>query len=183
MKKIVLAIILFITMIPIVSAKEVTLVKEKISGVNTYYYDPDQETYRYLYAQKLILGENIGYCLEIGKDIFNNIYTMTESFDKADLDDKILNKIKLIAYYGYDYPGHDTDEYYMATQELIWRTISDPKISWIEKLTPSKVISVEKEKNEIRKLIDTHYITPSFQVENWKILEDAILGENVKRTP
>lgn len=175
MKKIVLAIILFITIIPIVSAKEVNLVKERINNITTYYYDSKGETYRFLYAQKLILGEDIGYCLEIGKDIFGNIYTGTESFDKLGVDNDVLEKIKLVAYYGYDYPGHDTDKYYMAAQELIWEAISNVKISWVENLTPSQVVSVEKEKKEIQKLIDTHYKKPSFN--NTEI--EYILGKEL----
>lgn len=175
MKKIVLSIILFIISIPLVSAKEVNLVRERISDITTYYYDPNEGTYRYLLAQKFLLGESIGYCLEIGKDIFGTVYTGTESFDKLDVDKSVLEKIQLIAYYGYDYPGHNTDKYYMATQELIWRAISNPKISWIEDLTPSKVISVENEKEEIQKLIDTHYKKPSF--DNTEI--DYSLGKEL----
>ena len=162
MKKIVLIIILFITMLSNVYAKEVKLVKEKISDITTYYYDPSEEKYRYLYAQKLLLDGNMGYCLEVGVDIIKDTYTCTESFENSGLNKDILEDIKLIAYYGYDYPGHNTDKYYLATQELIWKRISNPKVSWIRDLSPAKELVITKEKEEINNLIDTHYQKPSF---------------------
>lgn len=162
MKKIVLIIILFITMLSNVYAKEVKLVKEKISDITTYYYDPSEEKYRYLYAQKLLLDGNMGYCLEVGVDIIKDTYTCTESFENSGLNKDILEDIKLIAYYGYDYPGHNTDKYYLATQELIWKRISNPKVSWIRDLSPAKELVITKEKEEINNLINTHYQKPSF---------------------
>lgn len=162
MKKIVLFIILFITILSHVSAEEKTLIKEKINNYTTYYYDKDLSKYRYLYAQKFYFGDNLCYCVELGKDIINLQYTYTDSFEGLKIDNKTLNEVKLIAYYGYEYPGHNTDKYYMATQELIWKKISNISISWIEGVTASQQISVENEKNEILELISNHYKKPSF---------------------
>ncbi|MCR4950143.1 MAG: hypothetical protein K6A40_02340 [Solobacterium sp.] len=35
----------------------------------------------------------------------------------------VIDEISLIAYFGYDYPGHQTERYYAAAQKLIWEQI------------------------------------------------------------
>ena len=113
-------------------------------------------------AYKYNFEDNVAYCLELGKSIESNIYTYTTSFDEMNYDKGKLDFIKMVAYYGYDYPGHDTLNYYMATQEIIWNRLTNYKISWVINLNPDNAINVEKEKNNIMKLFNTHYIKPSF---------------------
>ncbi len=40
-----------------------------------------------------------------------------------------------INYYGYSYPGHETDNYYVATQLLIWQIVD----KWYDPYLPDGV--------------------------------------------
>lgn len=163
MKKILFFFTLFLLSITIVNAaKEGLLVRERINDTYTYYYDENLGRDRYLYAQRAFLRSEIVYCLELGKEINTTVYTYTNSFDELNLDDEVLNNIKLLSYYGYNYPGHNTENYYMATQELIWNELTDTKISWVLEMNPSKVVDISKEKDDILNLLNTHYQKPSF---------------------
>ena len=162
MKKIILFITIFLLAIPAVSASQVTLVKNRIEDTYTYYYDKELQRDRYLYASRYTFGDTIAYCLEIGKTIDSNIYTYTTSLEEFAFPAGALDYIKLIAYYGYDYPGHQTDNYYMATQEIIWSRLTNIPLSWIKNMDPSDKINLRKEKDEIMSLFITHYTKPSF---------------------
>ena len=162
MKKIILLIVLFLITISTVSANEVTLIQERIDNVYTHYYDLNYDKIRFLYANKNMFGDTPAYCLEIGKEISSNIYTYTTSFEEHGIDTDELEELKLITYYGYDYPGPNTDKYYMATQELIWNRMCNTYTNWVIDMTPSKIIDISNEKSEIISLIDSHYKKPSF---------------------
>lgn len=59
----------------------------------------------------------------------------------------MLKKMELIAYYGYEYPGHNNlKKYYMATQELIW-LFSEDTVVWKQNRDfSSETLNVEGEK-------------------------------------
>lgn len=175
MKKIILLIAVFITLLPKVSAGEVSLSVDKIYDTYAYFYDSSQGKSRYVYAEKFSFDNNLAYCLELGKKIYGGIYNYTTSFDSLNISEEKLEKIKLIAHYGYNYPNHNTDNYFMAAQELIWNEMSGINLSWVQSLIPSKVVDVSLEKNEIVNLIESHYIKPSF--DNTEL--EYTLGENL----
>lgn len=176
MKKIIFFITLFLIAVSTVFAEEVTLVKNRIDNIYKYYYDDTLGRDRFIYANKYIFGDSIAYCLELGKLIDSNIYTYTTSFEELNYDKDILDYVKLLAYYGYDYPGHNTDSYYMAAQELMWNKLNNKEIKWVLNLEPNNFISVDKEKNEIISLINTHRDKPSFN--NTEI--EYILGQELE---
>ena len=60
-----------------------------------------------------------------------------------------INYLKLITYYGYNYPGHNTDKYYMATQEIIWNRMCRTYTNWVIDLNPSDIIDISEEESEI----------------------------------
>ena len=97
MKKIVLFIILFITMLSSVSANEVTISKDKIPDVSTYYYDANLEKYRYLFTRKFMFEDTIAYCLELGVEIMNDNYTYSESFEATNLSEETIENIIALA--------------------------------------------------------------------------------------
>ena len=75
----------------------------------------------------------------------------------------VRNYIRLVAYYGYDYSGHNTMKYYMAAQELIWEKINGREVYWVQGNTVSSPkLDVETEKNEIINLVNNHTKRPSF---------------------
>lgn len=183
MKKILYFIIIYLFALTgiTVRAEEVTLVKERIGNLYTYYYDSNFGRYRYLYLNKYLFGENYAYCIELGQYIYGNQYNFSTSFDDAGLSDEDLEYIKLVSYYGYDYPGHNTDEYYMAAQDLIWIRLSNVQVKWVEDMNPNKIVEVNKEKENITNLIANHYKLPSFAGKTFDIIkgkETIIIDDN-----
>ena len=163
-----------------VKAKEVTLVRQRIGDLYTYYYDDNYERYRFLFLNKYLFGENYAYCLELGKNINNNFYTYSTSFDDINIENDDMEYIKLVSYYGYDYPGHETDRYYMAAQELIWSKLSNINVKWVENMDPQKLVEVTPEKEEIESLVANHNKLPSFDQETIDIIkgETVVLQDN-----
>ncbi len=180
MKKILYFIILCLLVITKVNVKasEVTLVKERIGDLYTYYYDDNYGRYRFLYLNKYLFGENYAYCLELGKPIEGNIYSYSTTFKDINLSNEDLEYIKLVSYYGYDYPGHKTDRYYMAAQELIWIRLSNVYVKWAVSMNSKDLVDVTPEKEVISNLVSNHYNKPSF--DNTTI--DIVKGENITIT-
>ena len=162
MKKFIFFILLFWIVLSRAQAETVNLIKDTFDNTYTYYYDDELDRSRYLIASKYIFGNNVAYCLEMGKPIDSFVYNINNSFDGININKNDLEYIKFISYYGYDYPGHNTDKYYMATQELIWRRLGEPSMSWTIGLTPNNYYDLSKEKDEIERLIKQHDMTPSF---------------------
>lgn len=180
MKKILYFIFLCLLVITKVNVKasEVTLVKERIGDLYTYYYDENFGRYRFLYLNKYLFGENYAYCIELGKYIDGNIYSYSTSFNDVNLSDSDLEYIKLVSFYGYDYPGHKTDRYYMAAQELIWIRLSNVYVKWAVNMNSNDLVKVEEEKQIISNLVNNHYIKPSFDGSTI----DIVKGESVTLT-
>lgn len=175
MKKFIFFISLFLMFWSRAHAETVNLIKDTFDNTYTYYYDNDLGRQRYLIASRYIFGDNVAYCLEMGKPIDSFVYTVSNSFDGINIKKEDLEYIKLVSYYGYDYPGHQTDKFYMATQEFIWRRLGEPSISWTIGLTPNNCYDLSKEKDEINNLIKNHDIKPSFDGNE----VDFVLGEEV----
>lgn len=169
MKKLFFFIILFFVFSYSVKGSTAILNRNPIDNTYSYYYDNDLARYRFLYADKYSFGDTIAYCLELGKAINTNIYTMTTSFDSLNIPKSDIEYIKRASYYGYDYPGHQTDKYYMATQELIWDRISSPGLIWVRNLNPNDEVDVSNEKNEIRRLIGKYDVKPSFDGREFEL--------------
>lgn len=112
------------------------------------------------------------YCIEPGVYITEGADYVQQGY--SPLSEALTNKLSLIAYYGYDYPDHQTLNYRMATQLMIWEEIGGQQNEiWTEISGGGKFISLSKERNEINDLISKHKITPSFN----KIWKTLIVGE------
>ncbi len=113
-----------------------------------------------------ILDGRLAYCIEPGKDINTKYYDAFRDWSVSSLSKEKQKYIEKLGYYGYEYPGHQTDKYYIATQELIWKTVKKVDIKWTtEKDNGGSVIDVETEKNEILNLINQNDKIPSFADE------------------
>lgn len=145
-----------------VKANSVTLIKEKFDNVYTNYYDFGQNKERFLYTSKYLFGDKVAYCLELGKDINSFNYTFTTSFDGIDIGKDELEYAKLVSYYGYNYPGHNTDRYYMAAQKLIWQAIIKTSIKFTIGFDVDNFYNLSKEETNINVLVNRHNIKPSF---------------------
>ena len=105
----------------------------------------------------------ITYCIEPNVEIKTYDYQLIDSSSSLPYSDEIKNKILLIGYYGYEYPGHQTDNYRIAAQSLIWEIASGQEVQlWTERYEEGTRIYVDAEKNEIMRLVNSHYTRPSF---------------------
>lgn len=106
----------------------------------------------------------LAYCIEPNRVINNTTYNSTTDWNITGYDENVKKQMELIAYYGYQYPGHNTDRYYMATQELIW-LYSDDLVKWMDEYSTDaskgNQINVDYEKNEILNLVNRHNLLPS----------------------
>lgn len=105
---------------------------------------------------KVINNQFYAFCLETGiaisKDAYssNNLFTpVNVNFTKEEI--KLMQKY---AAFGYEFPGHNNLNYYLATQELIWRVRpSFSNFKWLKNNNINTVHDITFEKNEINRLI------------------------------
>lgn len=111
--------------------------------------------------------DRIAYCIEPGVAINEKLYDYYYDWSISNTSDELKERIEKIGYYGYEYPGHQTEYYYIAAQELIWKEVRpDIEVKWTtEKNLGGLVIDVSKEKEEIMRLVDSHSLVPSFSFE------------------
>lgn len=121
----------------------------------------------------------IAYCIEPGvlaekQGMYNS------SYNTADLKITIsdLKRLSLIGYYGYGYKGHEAKEYYMATQELIWRMFGVENAWWTDSKEGGNTFNIEYYKNEILKLVDNYEVSPSFDIKDNYIVGEEIVLED-----
>jgi len=118
-------------------------------------------TYWYQYKMPIIrVDGKIGYCLEPNKSLVSGSgYSETTLWNDLASDKRDL--IYAYSYYGYEYPGHESNiNYYLATQQLIWDVLGWDT-SWTT-ISGGRTISVSKEVAEIKRLALLHFVKPSF---------------------
>lgn len=78
-----------------------------------------------VYLVKRVDTKEYAYCIEpltlLNRD--SNYIEYNYNNTSFNLSDEVINKINLIAYYGYEYPTHEDITWYGVTQYLIWKTI------------------------------------------------------------
>lgn len=119
------------------------------------------------------------YCIEPGVDITVHDYNGEIGWINSPYSKEVNQKIQLYGYYGYDYPGHQTLRYRMAAQALIWEETGGQIIEfWTEASGWGDYININKEKNEIKKLVAAHYNQPKFEEST----KTGIINETVSFT-
>ncbi|MCR5450062.1 MAG: hypothetical protein K6F23_11805, partial [Solobacterium sp.] len=93
-----------------------------------------------------------------------------ENAEKLIYTESMIETLALIAFFGYDYPGHQTNEYYAAAQKIIWENITGKEVviykmnetanqengCWAEGCYGSQVADLSNEMNEIYTLIENY---------------------------
>lgn len=151
------------------------------TAVNGYFYTRRGGGQSYMSAQwKLYdIDGKVAYCIEPGVNITIHDYDGAIGYINSPYSDEINQKIGLIGYYGYNYPGHQTLRYRAAAQSLIWETTGGQIVEfWTEKYGNGSFINLNKERNDIMSLVNSHYTMPSFNNET----KDAIIGQTVSFT-
>ena len=112
-------------------------------------------------------GDNrLTYCIELWEELNLNKTLSGYDFKKStysNLTSSVLDKVILIAYYGYGYPGHTDIKWYVITQFMIWKEISpETDLYFTDTLNGNRITKYEKEMKEIEKLVNGHKKVPTF---------------------
>jgi len=146
-----------------------TLIKETVPNV-FYTRRGGGKPYGTSFVDFYSLDGKTVYCIEAGQAITTDTYVGKEGWINSPYSDEINQKIQLIGYYGYDYPGHQTQRYRLATQSLIWEVTSGQIIElWTEIGGYGDFINLNYERNQIMKLVNAHYQKPSFENQTKEI--------------
>lgn len=112
----------------------------------------------------------VAYCIE--PNIPEGTSYTQGTWEQTGLPNSIKERILLIGYYGYTYPGHQSLEYRAATQGLIWDTIvgnGAHSTFWTERWRGGSQFNVSSQQAEIERLISHHYDRPSFNGGVYKL--------------
>ncbi len=118
------------------------------------------------------------YCIDLGIGVAKNVYSSTTNLSTINISKDKLERLKLLAYYGYGYKDHQKDmAYYIATQELIWSLLSpstEPTY-WNTELYSNYHLDISSYKNEILDLVNNHSKLPNIATNI-----DAKVGETLE---
>ena len=165
--------------------------------VNAGYMDSyiDWTLDRTVFAHKIQNGEEhtnnlamitangkVAYCIEPGVDADKaSYYSSTTNIYDTRLSWVDTKRLSLIGYYGYGYSGHLAKEYYMATQELIWRFMGVENVWWTDQKYGGNTYNLEPYKNEILSLVNKYEIAPNFSFEEeYMVGGEVVLEDNNK---
>ncbi len=153
-----------------------------LSGVDVFAKDTTYNSLDYNgWIIKSTANTYIYYCIdpathmpflnESKANSYNKIVSEKDIISKLKIDENILTRIKLLAYYGYGYKdekyNHTSKKWYGITQVLIWRTIR-PDVTWTFKTGRYGGIKASLHFNEVSELLTlvyNHSILPSFDSE------------------
>ena len=154
-----------------ISAAELT------TSFSGYYWDRKSDDYhgsgsfRYYYLDGID-----SYCLDPSTHEGGPL-TLGD-WNSTGISDSIKEKVLLIAYYGYNYQGHQTLEYRAATQAMIWETVKggNTKVTFFtQRFGEGNELDISKEKGEIERLISNNKVKPSFDSKAFS----ALVGEQL----
>lgn len=168
MKKLIIFIVIFTGIIFInnltVNAQTTNFYEgEYIDGIWINKYNPSNKTTYYQKARffRQTGSNKFAYCIEPFA-FFNGDSIYESTVTPYNLSQNQLNKISLIAHFGYGYKNHSNNKWYAITQYMIWQ-ISDPngEFYFTDSLNGNKVNIYTNEINEINNLIKNYNTLPS----------------------
>lgn len=137
---------------------------ERIEGVTYSKFNAGRQN-REAYIQRRTSDNRAVYCIEpfeAVKEEYFYLGTTNEEEILKKISPPVLEKIKLIAYYGYAYPGHSETKWYSVTQIMMWRVLNpNDNFEWTDSLGGNIINPFNNEIAEIENLIAEHYKTPS----------------------
>ena len=160
---------------------------EAVTGAYLKKFKPGASTGKYEQMRifRRTSDHQAAYCIEIWETLASNQTMMGYEDDyllHTNLTNDVWEKIQLISYYGYGYKNHTTDNWYAASQYLIWKAIEpNSTIYFTDTLNGNQVSKFEVEMAEIENLISRHSVLPSFaggkfEVNPW--IENQLVDEN-----
>ena len=158
------------------SAKAINVEVEYIDGV----YSNRPVNNQVLSGQLgyISVDNSFAYCLDPSLLIVTGEgnYSLDEKYLEQNFSEEQIKYLNLVAYFGYEFPNHNHEYYYMAAQELIWEYLYNKDFYWTtEKYPNGTIIDIEKYKEEIVNLIENKpFFNKSFEIKLGKdlIIED-----------
>lgn len=120
------------------------------------------------YISYLTVGDKTVFCIE-PMQLFTEGLDYHEDTAKWDeLSEQTRQTIWEISYYGYSYPGHQTDKYYTATQCMIWQAVTG---TWYQpyEMDGTTIYDVSNEVATINSLRSQPQGRPSFNNQTVKM--------------
>ena len=155
---------LFMTSNVSAGTNDSTITYQKVNGAYFYMQNKTTGAVDTNHVSKFFLNGKLSYCIEPMQDINTKVYNSTNDWNITNLSKEQREYIELVGYFGYDYPGHRTDKYWLAAQLLIWQKANsniDTRITNGENGTGGDY-NLNKEKNEILSLMENYKKLPSF---------------------
>ena len=111
-----------------------------------------ENQYGFDYISHLYVGDKTVFCIEpMQLFIAGNDY-IPDSAKWDELSESQRQAIWEINYYGYSYPGHESENYYVATQIMIWQVVTG---NWYQPyyMDGTTTYDISNEMNEINNLL------------------------------
>lgn len=110
------------------------------------------------------------YCINPFQQLNTTDYYSQYTYNNKvfNLTDSQVDKMNLIAYYGYNYNNHKDLKWYGVTQFLIWKVLDLKDIYFTDTKDGNKINAYENEIKEIENLVDNYYKLPSFSNEHFE---------------
>lgn len=127
-----------------------------------------ENQYGFDYISHLYVGDKTVFCIEpMQLFIAGNDY-VPDSAKWDELSESQRQAIWEINYYGYSYPGHESENYYVATQIMIWQVVTG---NWYQPyyMDGTTTYDISNEMNEINNLRSTPQGRPSFNNQTIKM--------------
>ena len=127
-----------------------------------------ENQYGFDYISHLYVGDKTVFCIEpMQLFVAGNDY-VPDSAKWDELSETQRQAIWEINYYGYSYPGHESENYYVATQIMIWQVVTG---TWYQPyyMDGTTNYDISNEVNEINHLRSTPQGRPSFNNQTIKM--------------
>lgn len=103
------------------------------------------------------------YCIEpflyMADDTYEGYIGYKDTFG---LSEEVIDRMNIIAYYGYGYQNHTDLKWYGLTQYMIWDALSLDDLYFTDSYNGNRITAYEEELEEFRKLVDNYNVMPSF---------------------
>ena len=116
---------------------------------------------------------DFAYCIDPFV-FFQEGSTYEETINPKNLSAEQKENISLIAYFGYQYPGHSDPKWYAITQLMIWQE-ADPTgdFYFTNGLNGNRIQKFTTEINAIKTLVNNYKKTPTIANQNYFVLENT----------
>ena len=110
---------------------------------------------------------NYVYCIDpFTNEINGNYEGYVGNNELFGLSKEQINRMNLLAYYGYGYQNHTDFKWYGITQFLIWQTLGYDDIYYTDSSFNNRIDKNSQEIDELNNLVNNHFIKPSFDINN-----------------